>query len=54
MELETHNNSLKSETHHVKHSLEVTNGQVSHLEDQLTASKELIFTYESQVNSPIK
>ncbi|XP_059479846.1 centrosomal protein of 135 kDa isoform X2 [Neocloeon triangulifer] len=49
IELETHNTSLKSEAHQVKHSLEVTTGQVSHLEDQLSASKELIFGYESQV-----
>jgi hypothetical protein len=49
IELETHNSSLKSQSHLVKHSLEVTEGHVSNLEDQLCASKELIFTYESQV-----
>ena len=49
IELETHNSSLKSQSHQVKQSLEVTEGHVSNLEDQLCASKELISTYESQV-----
>jgi predicted nuclease with TOPRIM domain len=48
-ELETHNHTLKSETTEVKRTLQVTEGHVSHLEDQLATSKSLIFSYESQV-----